>query len=228
MRILHFFAISWVLVPFAVSAAVNDPLKLQVTSGAEDYVRSNILTQNDGLEVKAKPLDDRIQIPQCSERFTYKASPESLNQSNVTVRATCEALNWYVYMMVHVSEMQDMVVVNTVVAPGTLLTNANTEVIRVDKKTLRTTTYVDKEDVIGARIKRRVRSGQPITPRMLCYVCKGDSIVINASIGGLSIKTSGVAQQDGNLGDTIMVRNSHSKKIIDAKVTKSSEVSVVI
>jgi flagella basal body P-ring formation protein FlgA len=63
---------------------------------------------------------------------------------------------------------------------------------------------------------------------MLCYVCKGDSIVINASIGGLSIKTNGVAQQDGNLGDTIMVRNSHSKKVIDAKVTKSSEVSVVI
>jgi flagella basal body P-ring formation protein FlgA len=228
MRILYFFIISLVFVQLSVSAATNNPLKLQVTGGAEDYVRSNTLSQNDGLEVKANPLDDRIQIPQCSEPFTYRATPESLRQSNVTVRATCEPSNWYVYMMVHVSEMQDMVVVNTVMAPGTLLTDANIEVIRVDKKTLRTTTYINKEDVIGARIKRRVRSGQPITPRMLCYVCKGDSIVINASIGGLSIKTNGVAQQDGNLGDTIMVRNSHSKKVIDAKVTKTSEVSVTI
>jgi flagella basal body P-ring formation protein FlgA len=228
MRILHFFTISLVFVQLTVSAETNDPLKLQITSGAEDYVRANMLSQNDGLEIKANPLDDRIQVPQCSETFTYRATPESLSKSNVTVRATCEELNWYVYMMVHVSEMQDMVVVNTIMAPGTLLTDANTEVIQVDKKTLRTTTYIAKEDVIGARIKRRIRSGQPITPRMLCYVCKGDSIVINASIGGLSIKTNGIAQQDGNLGDTIMVRNSHSKKIIDAKVTKSSEVSVVI
>ncbi|TDF39413.1 flagellar basal body P-ring formation protein FlgA [Alteromonadaceae bacterium M269] len=228
MRILNFFPISLLFVNLFVSASTDNPLKLQIMSGAEDYVRSQIVSQSDALEIKAKTLDGRIQVPHCDKPFSYRSTPESLRQSNVTVRATCPENNWYIYMMVQVSEMQDIVVLNTVIAPGTLLTEANTDVIRVDKKSLRTTTYTTKEEVIGARLKRRVRSGQPVTPRMLCYVCKGDSIVINASLGGLSIKTNGIAQQDGNLGDTIMVRNSHSKKVIDAKVTNSSEVSVNI
>jgi flagella basal body P-ring formation protein FlgA len=63
---------------------------------------------------------------------------------------------------------------------------------------------------------------------MLCFVCKGDKVTIMAVSVGLSLKVSGIAQQDGNLGDTIRVQNASSKKIVSATVSSTREVSIQI
>jgi flagella basal body P-ring formation protein FlgA len=130
--------------------------------------------------------------------------------------------------MVKTKQMQNVVVVNGVISPGTILSQDNLRVAKVEKQRLRSSTFADIESVLGARMKRRIRDGQPISPNQLCYICKGDSIVITADIGGLYVKTSGIAQQDGNIGDTILVRNSQSKKIIDAVVKSANLVAVNI
>ena len=98
----------------------------------------------------------------------------------------------------------------------------------MNRALLRRTTFSTLDDVLGARIKRRVRPGQPITPNNLCFVCKGDTIVINASNPMMQVKATGVAMQDGNIGDTISVTNSRSKKQINARVASTSEVVVNI
>ena len=44
----------------------------------------------------------------------------------------------------------------------------------------------------------------------------------------MQVKASGVAMQDGNIGDTIIVTNTRSKKQINARVASTNEVVVGI
>ena len=104
------------------------------------------------------------------------------------------------------------------VSPDSLLTQQNLTTADIKVQSLRNSTYVTVDELLGARIKHRVRPGQPITPNMICYVCKGDLITLSAVSDGLHISTKGIAQQDGNIGDTIRVRNSRSDKVVLARV----------
>ena len=51
---------------------------------------------------------------------------------------------------------------------------------------------------------------------------------IIAKIKGLQVKTSGIAQQNGSLGDNIAILNTRSKKRIDARVTAVNRVEIKI
>lgn len=204
------------------------PTAQAVVAGAEEYVSSQFAAENDNIEVKATRLDPRIKVPVCPLPVEFSAKAESLKKPVVAVKAQCPATNWYLYLTVKVSRTQPVVVLSTLVSPGTLITTQNVEVVQMDVNRLRNTTFKDTASVLGARVKRRLRSGQPITPNQLCYVCKGDNIVISASLSGLEIKTAGIAQQDGNLGDTIRVRNVNSNKTLSARVAGIGRVAVRI
>lgn len=217
---------------FSNIVTASDEINLahkQVLDAAEKFVFDKLHHENDeNLQVKASPLDHRINIPLCSEPFQISASPEALTQSNITVRASCPSNNWYLFMMVKATQIQPVVVLSSAVSPGSLLTRQNVKIVKMDKKRIRSSTFADIESVLGARIKRRIRPGQPLIPKQVCFVCKGDNILITAKTQGLSIKTSGIAQQDGNVGDTIAVRNNHSKKLVNAQVLSANNVVVSI
>lgn len=199
----------------------------QLIKGAEQYVATQISTSaNARLNINTADIDQRVNLPTCPTPIVYSASIESLQQSNVAVKALCNATNWYMYLMVNVKQMQPVVVISNAVSPGTILNQSNIELIDMNRALLRRTTFSNVDDVMGARIKRRVRPGQPITPNNLCFVCKGDTIVINASNSMMQVKATGIAMQDGNIGDTISVTNSRSKKQINARVASTSEVVV--
>ncbi|GAB2689782.1 flagellar basal body P-ring formation chaperone FlgA [Aliiglaciecola aliphaticivorans] len=209
-----------------------DTSKQQLTHAVENYVTSQLkqYTQvSDGnLTIKTMPLDERIVIPDCPVPYTISASKEALAQSNITVRASCEETNWYLYMMVKATRVQPVVVLTTSVSPGTVLNENDVRVVMLDKNLIRTSTFADISTVVGARMKKRSRPGQPVVPGQLCFVCKGDSILITANTGGVSIKTKGIAQQDGNLGDTIAVKNSKSNRVVHAQVVNPHQVVVQI
>ncbi|MFT4940073.1 MAG: flagella basal body P-ring formation protein FlgA [Paraglaciecola sp.] len=211
------------------TASENNISQEQLLSEAEEYVLSQLNPDSSNqVNVKVNPIDSRLSIPQCNSGLQFSASIESLNRSIVTVKADCPDSNWYMFLVVAVTQMQSVVVISSAVSPGTVLTEDNIKVVEMNKKLLRRTTFADTQDVIGARVKRRTRAGRPVDPNNLCFVCKGDSIVINAGSPGMQVKASGVALEDGNLGDTIFVRNSRSKKKIDAQVVSTNEVKVII
>ncbi|MDU0355744.1 flagellar basal body P-ring formation chaperone FlgA [Paraglaciecola aquimarina] len=108
------------------------------------------------------------------------------------------------------------------------MTENNVHIVNMDKKRLRGTTFADIEEVLGARMKRRVTAGRPVDPSNLCYVCKGDSVTISANTAIMQVKTDGIALEDGSMGDTIAVRNSRSNKRIKAIVASAGHVEINI
>jgi flagella basal body P-ring formation protein FlgA len=129
-------------------------------------------------------------------------------------------------MVVKATETQAVVIISRAVSPGTLLTNDNLNVINMNKKRLRSSTFSDIEDVVGARIKRRVSAGRPVDPKNLCYVCKGDRVTISAGTTNMMVKTSGIALEDGRMGQTIQVKNRRSDKKIYARVASTGQVEI--
>ena len=228
MKILKFPLIASLLSAPLLAQNDNFAMHNLVTNTAESYIRENIsASPHSKITISAKKIDKRINIPVCPLPLTASTS-NRFDQSSVTVKVECPSNHWFIYLSVKVEEVQPVVVPNTALSPGTILTKDNLEIININKNRLRSTTYQEPETLIGARLKRRSRPGQPISPSMLCFVCKGDAIVIVAQASNVQIKTSGVAQQDGNIGDTIIVKNKRSKKRIGAKVVSIKQVEVQI
>ena len=84
----------------------------------------------------------------------------------------------------------------------------------------------DSHQLIGSKLKRDIRAGGVFAPQSLCVICKGDKVQIVAHKGTLSLKTSGVAMEDGNVDDSIKVQNTRSKKTVIARVLDHSTVLI--
>ena len=132
------------------------------------------------------------------------------------------------YVPARITELLEVVVAANVIAHGELLDESNTMTKMVDKHTIRTAVFSSADQVVGARSKRQIRPGQVVQLRNVCIVCKGDRVSIVAKVGNLSVKSIGLAQQDGRRGDTISVKNSRSKKVIQARVNNVGSVAINI
>lgn len=209
-----------------VFANPNDTHR-QVEQLASEYVLSQLHRSADEYtQASTQPIDKRIHIPVCDSPFIPYASHQSLQQSNVTVKVSCESSDWYLYVMVKVQQTQPVVVATSALSPGSIIGKNDITLVNMDKNQLRKSTFADIDDVIGARSKRRLRSGQPVSPDSLCFVCKGDAVTIHANIGGIEVKTTGMALEDGVIGEQILVQNSRSERTLNAKVTSHADVAV--
>lgn len=209
-------------------AAASSERHAAIEAGVERYLLNALQSdqQDTNINISVVDIDDRIVIPDCIEGFDYHADNEALAHSYISVRVSCRNNDWYLFSSAQVSRTRQIVVTAGMISPGTVLTSENLKVADIDVKRLRHTAYSDLTQLIGARMKRRVREGSPVQANMLCFVCKGDRITITARTAGMQVKTAGIAQQDGVVGDTIKVVNASSNKSVIAEVASAQTVVV--
>jgi len=217
-----------VLSVFSISCLAAKTNHVRVEEGAKQYLLTQLTdnAQDTSIDVAIVKIDDRINIPDCPTGFQYNASQEALSQSYISVRVSCQNNEWYLFTSGQVTRTKEIVVTQGAVSPGTVLTSSNLTLAKVDVRRLRHTAFTDLEALIGARMKRRVTNGQAIQSNMLCFVCKGDRITITAEVAGMEVKTAGIAQQDGVVGDNIKVLNASSRKAVIARVASPEEVVI--
>ena len=197
-----------------------------------DYVYTQAMAyhsddyDNRNIKVETTRIDPRIAIPQCDEEFALDFDPDALEKSHFSVRIACDSQDWFIYSTVKLSFTQNVVVTNGTLSANTFLTADHLRIEQKDSSKVRHTGFQRIEEVVGAKIKYRARDGQPVLRRMLCYVCQGDRVTIAARLGGMQVKTTGIAQEDGTLGETIKVMNARSKKSVYGEVTSTEEVIV--
>jgi len=216
-----------ILFSITCSGLASASLHVILQHQTKAYVEQNImLDDNADLSIEVSDIDPRINIEPCDKMYNFEASESSLRQQNVSVKISCPSSSWYLFTNVQVMQTKPIVVSAEVLSPGVLLTKENTQLVDTPINRLRSSAFSYIEEIEGARLKRRIRPGQIITRSMLCFVCKGDRIVISANGSGLTLRTSGIAQQDGNVGDTIRVQNIGSKKLVSAVVASTNQVNV--
>ncbi len=85
------------------------------------------------------------------------------------------------------------------------------------------------EPLLGKRMKQRVRLGRPLERRQVEFpplIRRGERVTIQARNPGFLLNALGEARQDGELGETIRVRNNNSQREILCQVQAAGLVSV--
>ncbi len=102
------------------------------------------------------------------------------------------------------------------------------ETLSIDKK-YKISFFSDKKELIGRKLKKNLKMGQILHPRHLFErfdVNYRDYVSIVSTIGNASVTVSGEAQDSGNLGDLIKVKNLKSGKIVKGYIKKDKIIKV--
>lgn len=198
---------------------------------AEDAVLQK-LTVPDNAKINIQPilLDGRVSAPRCASAVTAVLATDRAIGRNNTVKLSCDSPDldypWQIYVSVKVDIMFPVVVANEILAAGDLVTSPQISIKYIEQSSLRGQQFADTDEIVGARVKRRVAKDAPIFANNLCFVCKGDTVSIYARSDAFTIKTLGEALSDGNLHDNIRVKNITSDKELDAQVSGIGEVEI--
>ena len=102
------------------------------------------------------------------------------------------------------------------------------ETVSAEKKH-QTSFFANKKELIGRKLKTNLKMGQILHPRHLFEsfdINNGDIISIVSNLGNVSVTVAGEAQDSGNLGDLIKVKNLKSGKIIKGYIKKDKKIKI--
>ncbi|ART79757.1 flagellar basal body P-ring formation chaperone FlgA [Oceanisphaera avium] len=195
---------------------------------AEQYVKDLVpLQPEDKLLVQAASIDTRLALTECLGQLTADIRGSGDVKRNTHVYLKChENPGWEIFVPVRVKILKPVVTAADPITRNTLLQAQHLSVDYQDEVLLRGDIFSDPSELIGSRSKRDLRAGQPILSSQLCVVCKGDRVSILAQTGGLTIKTDGIAKEDGTFNDSIRVSNVNSGREISARIISAGQVQV--
>ncbi|MFD2180284.1 flagellar basal body P-ring formation chaperone FlgA [Veronia pacifica] len=228
IRIRTLWLISFVLLSFSssIAAATTNQLVAVKQAAQQEVARSIDKPLNGQMIIRAGNIDSRVKLTDCPEPLKTQIPGRQTIKTSATVLVTCLADNWQLYVPVKIRVLSPVVTASRPLDRGVALTAADMTVQMVDVGFQRGQTYTQKEALVGSRVKRTVGIGQPIQGTDICMVCRSDEVVINAAGDLINITAKGTAMSDGSLGDRIKVRNSKSKRIVDATITGVGTVTV--
>lgn len=221
-----------IVVIFTTTApSANEPLSHyspeELTGLARQWLND---TQQDDAQTEREwqlqGLDPRIGIKSCA--FPLELSlPGALRNRQATVQIRCEGPQpWQLFIPARFTDVVMVVVARQNLSPGTRLTSDMLQLEQRERRLQRGTPVDNPELILGARNRRAISLGQMISLQDLCLVCRGDVVTIHVDHASLSVSATGIAEQDGSLGDVIRIRNRQSNQLIEARVTAVNEVKV--
>jgi flagella basal body P-ring formation protein FlgA len=195
---------------------------------AYDFVKAQVSAPDNGrIEVVANNLDPRMVAKKCSEQPQVSFASNSGLDSYTTVEIQCAAPTaWRTYVPVRIYRYKPVITAAVPMSPGHLVSESDLTTQEVDINRIRSNVFTSSATLVGARIKKRVRSGQPIEASDTCLVCSGEKVTIVAKSKALQITASGKALADGLKGESVAVQNTRSNKSLEGVVTGLNEVTV--
>ena len=109
-----------------------------------------------------------------------------------------------------------------------MLKKDNIKILFSDKIS-QTSFFGNRDELIGRKLKKNLKMGQLLHPRHLYEkfdINQGDFISIVSNVGNTYVTVSGEAEEDGNLGDIIQVKNLRSGKTIKGYVKKNKIIKI--
>jgi len=89
----------------------------------------------------------------------------------------------------------------------------------------------EPEMAVGKALKRPASIGDTIMRHNLTrplVIKRGDQVTLEASAGAITVVASGVAMSNGHIGEQIKVKNTSSKRIVNARIVNQGTVRVTL
>lgn len=231
VNLFRILSVSLFFIAAAVKAEPEVPSVSAISALAKALINEKIsVPTNAKVDINPQTVDQRMLPAQCVSPLKVELASDREISRNNTVKVSCNtadlAYPWQIFISVRVDILFPVVVAIDPLAPGELIRPNQIELRYVDQNSLRGMQFSDTTQLSGVRVKRRVAKNSPIFANNLCFVCKNDPVSIYVHSNHFVLKTVGEALQDGNIGESIRVKNTSSNKELDATVTAIGAVEV--
>jgi flagella basal body P-ring formation protein FlgA len=120
------------------------------------------------------------------------------------------------------------VAVKTIIS-GKQIKNGDFELKKIDATNLNAEDIVSEDEILGAIAKRNISKNNVILKSYIQsgnQINRGQKVEINVISGGVRIRTSGTALQDGLAGSEIRVRKDNTNVILNGVVSEDGTVVI--
>ena len=177
-------------------------------------------------------LDDRLRLTRCSEPLSASVTSRYMRGGRLTVDVACAGIQpWSIYVPVTLTSEVQVLTLLQALPRDAVLSEGDIDVITLRRRPNGLPTLSDPERAIGMAAKRALSEGTELSPTMLkqpVVIKRGDQTLITAGTGGLSVRMTGKALEDGVIGEQIRVQNLSSKRTIQGEVQPDGSISIGI
>jgi flagella basal body P-ring formation protein FlgA len=231
-RLAHWLLSSLLLLCVADIAAAE----LQSHESIREAAKQHVLNLGDTYpappEVTAGHLDSRLRLAACELPLETFAPANRKNIGKITVGVRCTgAKPWSLYVPVTVSVMMPVVVTATELHRGALIRKEDLQLENRDISLLHRGYLESMDQAVGKSVKQSVRRNQVLTPSKIVSpraIKRNSRVTILASSDAIQVRMTGIALENGSVGERIRIRNQSSSREIDAKVIAPGVVQVAM
>jgi flagella basal body P-ring formation protein FlgA len=231
--LLVFNLIITALSPAAFAATDAAQIRNSIEAHMEAYIQELAGQYGPSAQIKYQiaQLDPRLSMADCPQPLTTeRKSNNPIGKVNLQVSCRQTAL-WSLYVPVEINLYRPVVCPISPIARGTEITASQLQLLQLDISKLSGSYFLQVEEVVGMQAKRLLQPDSPIIASHLqppVLVKKGDAVVMTANSGSLTVKIPGIALKDGRHGEQISIRNTQSKRVVEARVTAPGQADVAL
>lgn len=217
--IIQFLCAGWLLITAAAASGLH-PLD-GVRAAAEQEALRLVGEVTDTGTAASASLDSRLRLPSCSAALTTRAAAGTHAAGRVTIEVACPTPTWRVFVPVAIQARIAVMVAARPLAARTALTASDLRPSERDLAALPYGHFRAPADLIGQELVRPLTQGEVLTPqvvRSLPLVRRGQSVIVVARSGQLSVRAQGEALAAAGLDQRIRVRNLSSGRNVEGVV----------
>ncbi|MBX3486678.1 MAG: flagellar basal body P-ring formation protein FlgA [Candidatus Paracaedibacteraceae bacterium] len=128
-----------------------------------------------------------------------------------------------------IDPLTDVPMLTRIIAPGDEITSADISWQKLPSTRINQNFVVSQDDLIGKTPRNRVlQPGQPVSKHDVRYpivVKRGDTVAVAYRTDNMMLTTTGIAEKDAAVGDTVRLKTG-GNKIIQAKVIGSQKAEI--
>lgn len=193
-----------------------------IENRVREHLASRMHNTDSPATVEVGPIDSRLRLPRCQQPLETFLAPGAKEFGNTTVGVRCAGADpWTIYVTASVQVMGEAVVSVRSIARGATLTEADLTTRRLDLASLPPGAATSRAQVEGKLLKRPVAPGTVLTSAMLAskpLVRRGETVTLVARLGGIDVRVGAEALASGAAGERIKVRNTSSRRVVEATV----------
>ncbi len=206
----------------AYSTATPDESAATIRQAVERFVQEQNPNHPAPADLVLSGPPTGVHYPACQRldvRFFGSGDPYSAQ----TVAVHCaEPTPWTIYVPVRIVQSQKIVVAAHSLVAGTVLTASDLTLMPGNAASLAGAPLASVAQALGRTLRFGTVAGQPITQSMLAapiWVHGGDNVTLVAEGDGVRISTLAQAIENGRPGQSILVRNLQSGRVVRGTVT---------
>lgn len=184
-----------------------------------------------GIEYTISALDNRLALADCDQPLTIEDKGQR-NGQRINLRVSCQGANpWSIYVPVTLQIMRPVIVANRPIGRGERISAADLSTRRMDTGALAGAYFSNVNELVGQQARRVIAADDIVYDHSIeppVVIKKGESVMVTAQTGSLSVKISGIAMTDGRKGEQITVKNRQSQRVLEAIVSGPGQVEVAM